>query len=428
MKFLFISNYYPPHHVGGYELHCQRLADWIVAEGHKVRILTSTHKRDGEPEASHEPGNPEVLRELTLRYWTDITDTKYWRREWRDIRLLRRQVLDFGPDVIVLWNMVKLASGMVMEAERLSQAVVYHLMDEWASNFRTANGLPQFWSRPATSPWGKITKPLLGAFYRALFTPDVSKWNPRNATFVSEALREMTHNADVQFVNEVVSYITCDTNIFYPPSPYESTSKPEIRESMTRTDDTAPPVRFLWAGRLCEGKGLFTTLDALDTLHSERGGDWTLDFCGPFDTEAVEEEFQRRTASSPWAERVRYLGSVAYDAMPEEYRSHDVFLFTSQVHEGLPGTLVEAFACGLPVIGTLTGGTKDILRANKNCLVFEQGNATELAQRMHRMLDDRPLRHRLSESVAEFAQEHCSNARVFPRLLDFYTKLFTKEI
>ncbi len=197
---------------------------------------------------------------------------------------------------------------------------------------------------------------------------------------------------------------------------------------MTRAADIAQPVRFLWAGRLCEGKGLFTTLDALDILYSERGGDWSVDFCGPFDTEGVEEEFRQRITTSPWAERVHYLGSVAYNAMPDEYRSHDVFLFTSQVHEGLPGTLVESFACGLPVIGTLTGGTKDILRVNENCLVFEGGNATELAQCMHRMLDDRSMRRRLSQSVAEFAREHCSNDRVFPRLLDFYTKLFTKEI
>jgi hypothetical protein len=29
MRLLFVTNYYPPHHIGGYELHCARVAEWL---------------------------------------------------------------------------------------------------------------------------------------------------------------------------------------------------------------------------------------------------------------------------------------------------------------------------------------------------------------------------------------------------------------
>jgi glycosyltransferase involved in cell wall biosynthesis len=191
---------------------------------------------------------------------------------------------------------------------------------------------------------------------------------------------------------------------------------------LTRESDPPEPVRFLWAGRLCRGKGLFTTLDALDLLWGRRPDGWTVDFCGPV-AEEDRAEFDSRMSSSSWSGRARYLGSLPHSDMPRRYRDHDVFLFTSEVHEGLPGTLVEAFAAELPVIGTLTGGTKDILRPDENCLVYPMGDARALAAHMERLIVDPPLRRSLSSEVARFAFEHCSNTTVFPRLIEFYSEL-----
>ena len=43
MRILVISNFYPPHHIGGYELGCRDVVGELRARGHDVRVLTSTY-------------------------------------------------------------------------------------------------------------------------------------------------------------------------------------------------------------------------------------------------------------------------------------------------------------------------------------------------------------------------------------------------
>jgi len=419
MKILFVTNYFPPHYVGGYELHCGRVAEWMARAGHAVRVLTGDFSL-GPGRAELDAPGLEVCRDLTLRYWTDVTDLGYWAREWRDVRIFRCHVRDFRPDVVVLWNMRKLAFGIVLEAQRLcGNALVYHLMDEWGAEFRAANGLPQFWARPASSFWGRVVKPLLRRLYRCFFTEDVSAWRPENGVLVSQALGDLCRKHDLVFPRQMVSYITYDPAVFG-----EAGRGPASADATGGTG----PVRFLWAGRLCAGKGLLTTLDALDRLYEKRPQeDWTLDFCGIVDEETRIGVLEPRLARAPWRGRVRYLGSLSYNQMPAVYRAHDVFLFTSEVHEGLPGTIIEAFACGLPVIGTLTGGTRDVLRPGENCLTYPMGDAHALVEAMETLLDRPDERRRLSAQVAQFAYEHCCNETVFPRLLAFYEELLARR-
>ena len=42
MKILVVTNFYPPHYVGGYELGCRDVVEGLRQRGHKVDVLTST--------------------------------------------------------------------------------------------------------------------------------------------------------------------------------------------------------------------------------------------------------------------------------------------------------------------------------------------------------------------------------------------------
>jgi glycogen(starch) synthase len=405
MRILYVSNYFPPHYVGGYELHCGQAAEWMARNGHEVRVLTGDFRRpDAAPEAERE--RLDVRRELALRYWTDIADLGYWAREWRDIRTFGRHLQDFRPDIVVLWNMTKLSSGIVLEAERLAPLCVYHLMDNGLLDFRTRNGLPQFWARAAQSFWGRLTKPVGRWIYRQCFASDVTAWSPRYAVCVSNALRELLASNGLVFKTSHVSWITYDVALF----------------NDLPVGEASDVVRFFWAGRLCRGKGLATTLDAIERLFARCPDGWTVDFCGPIDPED-DDLFTPRLARAEWKDRVRYLGLLPPGEMPAQYAAHDAFLFTSEVHEGLPGTIVEAFASGMPVIGTQTGGTRDVLREGENCLVYPMGDSEALSQAMERMIADEALRDRIGKTAASFAYENFGNESVFPRLLAFYEQL-----
>lgn len=411
MRILFVNNYYPPHSIGGYELQCAQVAEYLAAQGNTLRVLTSANPDKNSGNENNKIPRLEVAWELELRYWTDVTDLSYWCREWRDITSFRRHVADFKPDLIVLWNMHKLASGIVLEAQRLAPCLVYQLMDDWAANFRAANGLPQFWAQKARSFWGRALKPFLRAIYHQLLTDDISSWRPRNAALVSPSLGELMKKQGIQFEKIHFFPTTCDPRLF--------SESPE-RKPAPRG------VRFLWAGRMCEEKGLKTTLDALDRLHQICTEGWQVDFCGPIDEDVRVKILDPRIRIASWREQVRYLGAIPHSQMPQQYQEHDVFLFTSEVHEGLPGTIIESFATGMPVIGTLTGGTNDILRPDENCLTYPMGDADALARAMKQMITQPELRRQLSANTAKTARETFSMDAVFPRLLEFYQDLLKK--
>src|SRR5436190_24392544 len=59
MKILVLSNLYPPHYVGGYELHCQTIVEALRARNHVVEVLTSDH---GTNNISSEVGIARTLK------------------------------------------------------------------------------------------------------------------------------------------------------------------------------------------------------------------------------------------------------------------------------------------------------------------------------------------------------------------------------
>ena len=50
MRILIITNLYPPQYLGGYELLCYQVAEYLMAQGHQVEVLTSDFMSEGELE------------------------------------------------------------------------------------------------------------------------------------------------------------------------------------------------------------------------------------------------------------------------------------------------------------------------------------------------------------------------------------------
>src|SRR5262249_35282584 len=93
---------------------------------------------------------------------------------------------------------------------------------------------------------------------------------------------------------------------------------------------------------------------------------------------------------------VDFIGAVDPGKMPEVYHSADVFA-NSSVVDCMPLSILEAFACGLPVVTTSSGGIPCIVRHNENGLLVEPGNHEQLAQGILSVLRDPELAGRLIE-------------------------------
>jgi glycosyltransferase involved in cell wall biosynthesis len=95
------------------------------------------------------------------------------------------------------------------------------------------------------------------------------------------------------------------------------------------------------------------------------------------------------------AERMGLTGSVIFTGHRNDlldlYASFDIFLMTS-VTEGMPNTLLEAMALGVPCVATVVGGVPEVLAHGAGGFLAPPGESEELAREVLRLLEDRPLR------------------------------------
>jgi len=100
-----------------------------------------------------------------------------------------------------------------------------------------------------------------------------------------------------------------------------------------------------------------------------------------------------------------FTGRVGHERVVELYDSADIFLNGSEI-DNQPLSLLEAFACGLPVVTTDAGGIPDMVTADKTALVGASGDYTQLAASALRLLDDSTLAQRIIEQAREECRKY----------------------
>lgn len=133
----------------------------------------------------------------------------------------------------------------------------------------------------------------------------------------------------------------------------------------------------------------------------------------------------RALAETLELKQARFMGSVSPAQMPAVYDQHDVFLNASTI-DNMPLSILEAHACGLPVVSTSGGGIPDIVQAGRSGLLVECGDVEGLAEHAVTLLDDARLARALADEGRRAAERYTWE-RVGPRWMDIYHKLAEKE-
>lgn len=109
--------------------------------------------------------------------------------------------------------------------------------------------------------------------------------------------------------------------------------------------------------------------------------------------------------------RVAFCGTFPNSDIGDVFSSLDVLVAPSIWYENTPLVIYSAQACGCPVIASNLGGMSEAVAHEENGLLFEAGNASELARAIRRLADDRTLLRKLAQkarkpkSIAEYAAE-----------------------
>ena len=188
------------------------------------------------------------------------------------------------------------------------------------------------------------------------------------AVFNSSYTQEKT-NAIFPVPKQEIIYPGIDPNFFCPPEVSAVQEKLQV----------------LFVGRLIKLKGPDILLEAfLDVQNELENINISLVFVGEG---PMRNELEQRVNEMQLTEKVTLKGQVGRQNLLEIYRESSVFIIPtiltpSGESEGFGLSAVEASSCGLPVIGSASGGIKDIVDHGENGYLFEPSNVSELKSRL----------------------------------------------
>ncbi|MGE0038123.1 MAG: AGE family epimerase/isomerase [Xanthobacteraceae bacterium] len=188
---------------------------------------------------------------------------------------------------------------------------------------------------------------------------------------------------------------------------------------MTPSPEPAGPITMAFAGRLVEDKGIRALIEA-HTMLTRMGIGVRLLIAGtpdPANPTSISPDEIAAWARQP---NVTYCGFVA--DIPAFWASAHIAVLPSR-REGLPMTLLEAAACGRPLVATDVPGCREIARPGLNALLVPADDPQALAAAIERLAGDRELRARFGAAGRALVEREFSSARVGRDVVDLYRRL-----
>jgi glycosyltransferase involved in cell wall biosynthesis len=379
--------YYPPHFGGG-GLQAQRLARLLARAGVRVSVLSSA-----PPDGTEAEGRLTVHRFRTPPRRTHSQQLVFglraasWLLAHRDWQLLHLHAF-------AGWSILPVLVAHALGRPVLCKTTLVSGEDP----ARMASGR----SGPAR---------LWAAFKVGLFRSCDA------VVALSEEL-EAALRRDGRFRGEIVRIPNgVDTELFRPASEGERRAE---RASFGLAEEECVVVA---AGALIARKNPLGLIEAARRRSPRRT---TVVLAGPthlLPDDAREVEAAR--ADLPNGISVRLLGELEPEALARLYRASDVFVLNSFA-EGMPNSLLEGMASGLPCIATDVSGSRDLLAGGAGLLV-PAGDTPALARALERLDADPSLRARLGAEGRSLVENDYSLDQVAHRYRALYASLLERR-
>ena len=357
MRILFLSNLYPPHYIGGYEQLCMDILAGLLTRGHDCHVLTSTYGVD-KPVIE---GCVHRLFELERSEPKDFLER--YQRTRHNQAMLRSVITTVKPEIIFMWNMGFLNWTLPRIAEEMCPNVTYFLSDPW---------IVDKYQIPRSNLF-KMLIDLQFAFKRLKLSHVAC-----SCQYLKDEL--IQRNISIKGAKIIYNAVSIDDYI-------------DLDRAICQNKGN-----ILYVGRLEERKGVHTLLKAFGQIATSRGLNLTLVGTGEdkyvgYLNDIIHEYHVES--------RVTFMGQIPREELAAVFASHDIFVFPSEWEEPFSLTLIMALASGIPVIGTLTGGSKEILNPGINSLTYAPGDSVGLVEQIDCLLSNDELRTALTKQARQ---------------------------
>ena len=180
------------------------------------------------------------------------------------------------------------------------------------------------------------------------------------------------------------------------------------------------PNRLLFVGLISPRKGLIDLLKATKII-VEKIPDVKLDIVGDIVSKEYFDMLNNYLKTNNLEENINFTGYLSEQELKQKYGEAELFVFPSyEESQGI--VLLEAMACGKPVVASNIGGIPFVVENGKTGLLFECGNVEELAEKIIVLLRDKELRKKMSEAGRERAKGF-SWAKIAERTIKVYKEI-----
>jgi glycosyltransferase involved in cell wall biosynthesis len=366
------------------------VSERLAARGHTIGVLTSCHELEKAP-ASEQNIYRLLHLEGDLAYYQPLHFFTKWKKQHREnLVFLEQTIKDFAPDLIFVWGMWALSKALPALAEQLLPGrVVYYLSDYWPSALDMHT---TYWQLPAQRLPMQVVKRGLSKLAMSMLSkegqPDLKL---EQVICVSARVRDLLVEAGLPVQHARIIHGGTDIERFM---------------NVRKSDPLPGHLTLLYAGQLVHHKGVHTAIEAMARLvnkHRIKQITLTLVGSGHPDYEALLRDLVEKEHLHDF---VIFHEPVSKDKMPALLQQFDVLIFPSIYEEPLARMTQEAMAAGLVVIGTTTGGTKEILRDGETGFTFAPEDADGLVEQVTRLMKDPALRCRLAEAGRQTVMEN----------------------
>lgn len=176
---------------------------------------------------------------------------------------------------------------------------------------------------------------------------------------------------------------------------------------------------FVFFGRLVETKGIRTLLEAMRQV---KGADLYVAGTGEL---LPELEAYKATHG---LDNVHFLGYLGQEKLMPLLKNGRFSVIPSEWYENYSMAILESMASGTPVVGANIGGIPELVIDGETGLLFESGNAAQLAEKINLLLANPTLTTKLAKGARAFVEKTNNATRFYEATLSLYQEFVTQPL
>lgn len=182
--------------------------------------------------------------------------------------------------------------------------------------------------------------------------------------------------------------------------------------------------KILFLSRIEKEKGILETIQACQILCTKYQ-DLRLIIAGDGSYMETARQFIKTVGMS---DRVSFLGYVKGEGKIKAFLESDIYVFPSYHAEGMPTSVLEAMAFGLPVVTRPVGGLKDFFVDGQHGFMNESKDPVVIASLVQRIIQDRDLHKRMSISCHNYAKDKFMASKVAKTIESIYGTIVRQKV